>query len=138
MLLVTVLAGFHGGPARGALVGFWAGLLYDSLTTAPLGLHALVFPPIAVAVSSLERRLLRTTPFTDALGVAAAVGAGVAAVAVVGEIFGQASFDPESLGQRIAVASLFTAALAPLVNKVMIWAVAAGLPATIELRRDGD
>lgn len=138
MLLVTVLAGFHGGPTRGALVAFWAGLLYDSVTTAPLGLHALVFPPIAVAVSSLEQRMLRTTPFTDALGVATAVGAGVAAVAVVGEIFGQVSSDLESLGQRIVIAALFTTGIAPLVNKVMVWAVAAGLPVTVELRRDGD
>ena len=138
MLLVTVLAGFHGGPERGALVAFWAGLLYDSVTTAPLGLHALVFPPIAVAVSSLERRMLRSTPLTDGLGVVAAVGAGVAAVASVGEIFGQTSFGAESLGERILVAGIFTTAIAPFVNKVMIWAVAAGLPVTVELRRTGD
>ena len=138
MLLVTVLAGFHGGPERGAIVAFWAGLLYDSVTTAPLGLHALVFPLIAVAVSSLERRMLRSTSLTDALGVAVAVGAGVVTVAAVGEIFGQASFDFESLGKRVFIAALYTTTIAPLVNKVMVWAVAAGLPATIELRRDGD
>jgi len=99
MLLVTILAGIHGGPERGALVAFWAGLLYDSVTTAPLGLHALVFPSIAMAVSSLERRMLRNTLVTDALAVAAAVATGSAAVAAVGEIFGQASFDPGTLGR---------------------------------------
>jgi rod shape-determining protein MreD len=136
MLLVTILAGIHGGPERGALVAFWAGLLYDSVTTAPLGLHALVFPSIAMAVSSLERRMLRNTLVTDALAVAAAVATGSAAMAAVGEIFGQASFDPGTLGERILVSALLTTAVAAPVNRVVAWAAAAGLPVTIELRRD--
>ena len=136
MLLVTILAGFHGGPERGALVAFCAGLLYDSVTTAPLGLHALVFPPIAVAVSSLESRMLRSTLATDALGVGAAVAAGVAAVAAVGEIFGQSSFDSGTLGERALVSALLTTGVAAPVNRLMAWAAAAGLPAAIELRRD--
>ena len=124
MLLVTILAGIHGGPERGALVAFWAGLLYDSITTAPLGLHALVFPSVAMAVSSLERRMLRNTLATDAL-----------AVAAVGEIFGQASFEPGALGERILVSALLTTAVAAPVNRVVAWAATAGLPVPIELRR---
>ena len=81
MLLVTILAGIHGGPERGALVAFWAGLLYDSIPTAPLGLHALGFPSVAMAVSSLERRMLRNTLVTDALAVAASVAIGSTAAA---------------------------------------------------------
>ena len=59
MMLMAILAGFHGGPQRGAIVAFCAGLLQDSIAATPLGLHALVFPPLAVAVSSLEQRMLR-------------------------------------------------------------------------------
>ena len=44
MMIIAILAGFHGGPERGALVAFFAGLLQDSLVSVPLGLHALVFP----------------------------------------------------------------------------------------------
>lgn len=136
MLLVTILAGFHGGPERGAFVAFWAGLLYDAVTTAPLGLHALVFPPIAIAVSSLERRMLRSTLVTNGITVAIAVAAGTVAVAAVGEIFGQASFDPGTLGERTFISALITTAVAAPVNRVVAWAASAGLPVTIELRRD--
>ena len=135
MLLVTILTGIHGGPERGALVAFWAGLLYDSITTAPLGLHALVFPSVAMAVSSLERRMLRNTLVTDALAVAAAVATGSVAVAAVGEIFGQVSFEPGTLGARILVSALLTTAVAAPVNRVGAWAATAGLPVAIELRR---
>lgn len=136
MLLVTILAGFHGGPERGAFVAFWAGLLYDSVTTAPLGLHALVFPPIAIAVSSLEHRVLRSTRVTDAFAVAAAVATGTVAVAAVGEIFGQASFDPGTLGERTLISALLTTSVAVPINRVVAWAAAADLPVTVELRRD--
>lgn len=136
MLLVTILAGFHGGPNRGALIAFWAGLLYDSVTIAPLGLHALVFPSIAVAVSSLERRMLRSTLVTDGLAVATAVAAGVTAVAAVEAIFGQNSFDLRKLGERALISALFTTAVAIPVNRLVTWAAAAGLPVAIELRRD--
>ena len=47
MMLMAILAGFHGGPQRGAIVAFCAGLLQDSIAATPLGLHALVFPPLA-------------------------------------------------------------------------------------------
>ena len=73
LLLVAVLTGFHGGPERGAITAFFAGLLHDSIVGAPLGLHALVYPPLAVAVSSLELRMLRSTPVTGGLAVLAAV-----------------------------------------------------------------
>ncbi|SVC89068.1 uncharacterized protein METZ01_LOCUS341922, partial [marine metagenome] len=43
LLLVSVLTGYHGGPERGAITAFFAGLLHDSIVGAPLGLHALVY-----------------------------------------------------------------------------------------------
>ena len=79
--------------------------------------------------------MLRNTLVTDALAVAAAVATGSAAVAAVGEIFGQASLDLGTLGERILVSALFTTAVAAPVNRVVAWAAAAGLPMTIELRR---
>jgi hypothetical protein len=88
-----------------------------------------------MAVSSLERRMLRNTLATDALAVAAAVATGSTAVAAVGEIFGQASFDPGTLGERVLVSALLTTAVAAPVNRVVAWAATAGLPVTIELRR---
>ena len=57
LLLVSVLTGYHGGPERGAVVAFFAGLLHDAVTVTPMGLHALVYPSLAVATSHLEVRL---------------------------------------------------------------------------------
>ena len=54
LLLVTILAGYHGGPEHGAIFGFFASLFQDALTGAPFGLHAMVYSPLAVGVSSIE------------------------------------------------------------------------------------
>ncbi len=134
LLLVTVLAGYHGGPDRGAVVGFFAGLLHDSLVGAPLGLHALVFPPVAVAVSSLEQRMLRSTPLLDGLAVAAAVASGTAAASMAGLVFGQESVDAAALVERAVRAGVLTAVVAAPVNRVVRWSMAGSGPASIELR----
>ena len=36
LLLVSVLAGYHGGPERGAVVAFFGGLLHDAVTVLSL------------------------------------------------------------------------------------------------------
>jgi hypothetical protein len=41
MLLMGVCAGLAGGPSRGAVVGFFAGLLADVMLPGPLGISAL-------------------------------------------------------------------------------------------------
>ncbi len=134
MLLVAVLAGFHGGPERGALVAFSAGLLHDTIVPTPLGLHALVFPPLAVAVSSLEQRMLRSMPFTDALAVAVACAGGMLLVASVGRLFGLATLDPEVLTVRVPTAAVMTTVVALPVNRAVRWAVTGGLPPELRLR----
>ena len=60
LLLISVLSGYHGGPLRGAYVSFWSGLVNDCIVASPLGIHALIYPAIAVAVSNLC--LLYTSP----------------------------------------------------------------------------
>ncbi len=134
MMLMAILAGFHGGPQRGAIVAFCAGLLQDSIAATPLGLHALVFPPLAVAVSSLEQRMLRSTPATDALALAAATACGLTAVAMAGQVFGLATFDPDTVLERALVVTAITVAVAAPVNRAVRWAVTGGLPPDIQLR----
>ena len=86
MLLVSVLAGYHGGPERGAVIAFCAGLLHDSLTATPMGLHALVYAPLAVATSHLEVRLARSTrPFLGVGLVLALSITGALGVLMLGE-----------------------------------------------------
>jgi rod shape-determining protein MreD len=54
MLLVAIAAGLTGGPERGAIVGFAAGLLYDVTLHTPLGLSALVFALMGYAVGGRQ------------------------------------------------------------------------------------
>jgi len=134
MLVVAILAGFHGGPERGALVAFFAGLLQDSIMSAPLGLHALVFPPLAVAVSSLEQRMIRSTKLTDAVALLLAIACGMFMVAAVGLLFGLPPFDPAVLLVKALTVAALTTAVAPPVNRAVRWAVLGGLPPEIRLR----
>ena len=138
LLLVAILTGFHGGPERGAITAFFAGLLHDSIVGAPLGLHALVYPPLAVAVSSLELRMLRSTPVTGGLAVLAAVAAGQGLASVVGMLFGILGQTPQAFVRQAVLAGILTAVVAAPVNRVVRWAATGGLPGTIEIRRGAD
>ena len=135
LLLVAVLTGYHGGPERGAITAFFAGLLHDPIVGAPLGLHALVYPPLAVAVSSLELRMLRSTPVTDGIAVVAAVAAGQGLASVVGMMFGILGPTTDEFVRQAILAGILTGVVAAPVNRVVRWAATGGLPGTIELRR---
>ena len=69
LLLISVLSGYHGGPVRGAYVSFWAGLVNDCVVASPLGIHALIYPVIAVGVSSLEERFINERRMIRAFGI---------------------------------------------------------------------
>ena len=137
MLLVSVLAGYHGGPERGAVIAFCAGLLHDSLTATPMGLHALVYAPLAVATSHLEVRLARSTrPFLG-VGLAVAVAAGVLASVLAGGLFGLHDVDGPRLVRTAALAAVMSVAVAPPTSWAVRWAVTAGLPVDVDLRGSG-
>ncbi|MEC9394225.1 MAG: rod shape-determining protein MreD, partial [Actinomycetota bacterium] len=97
LLLVAVLAGHHGGPERGAVVAFFAGLLHDSVGVSPLGLHALAFTPVAAAVGHLSARLAAGARGLAALGLLAAVASGVGVAAAIGNLFGLHPVDGTTL-----------------------------------------
>lgn len=50
MLLTAIATGSVGGPNRGALYGFCAGLAYDLMLDTPFGLTALVYAVVGYAV----------------------------------------------------------------------------------------
>ena len=76
LLLVSILAGFHGGPEKGAVVDLCAGLLHDSIIAPPMGLHALVDASPAVAARNLEVRLPQSIPHSVPVRPAAAMAGG--------------------------------------------------------------
>jgi rod shape-determining protein MreD len=134
LLLVTVLVAFHGGPERGAWVGLAASLIQDALTGAPFGIHALIYAPLALGVSSLEDRTVGASSALNGLGLALVVASGSVLVSIAGLLFGQIAIPLETLGERALVAGFLTALIAKPVNEVIRWSVDGVVAGEIELR----
>src|SRR5580704_6282857 len=63
MILLPIVAGIAGGPARGASMGFTAGLVADLFLPTPFGLSALVGSVIGFGVGVATLPLDRTAPW---------------------------------------------------------------------------
>ena len=61
MVLLPIVAGIIGGPARGATIGFGTGLVSDLFLPTPFGLSALVGCLLGFGVELEEVRLDPTT-----------------------------------------------------------------------------
>ena len=132
LLLISVLSGYHGGPVRGAYVSFWAGLVNDCVVASPLGIHALVYPVIAVGVSSLEERFINERRMIRAFGIVVAIATGVILTAVVGDIFGESTFNTSSLPETAIVAGVMTTFFSKPFNSIVTWTVSSGMPTEIK------
>ncbi len=136
LLLVAILAGHHGGPERGAVVAFFAGLLYDSVGVSLLGLHALAFTPVAATVGHLSVRLAVGARGLRILGLLVAVMSGVVAAAMIGSIFGLHPISGPALLRTAFLAAAMTALVALPTNRIVRWAVTSGLPIELDVGRE--
>ena len=132
LLLISVLSGYHGGPIRGAYISFWSGLVNDCIVASPLGIHALIYPAIAVAVSNLEERFINEKPTVRAFGVVLAVATGVLLTAGVGHIFGEGTFNTSSLPETAIVAGVMTTFFSKPLSSIVKWAVSIGIPREVK------
>jgi rod shape-determining protein MreD len=126
MLLVAVAAAVAGGPDRGAMVGFAAGIAYDLLLTTPFGLSALAYCLIAYGVGSLQTgaAAVRSTRWLPAVTVAVGSAAGVALYAILGAVVGQESMVSPRLPTIMAVVAAVNLLLAVPVVGLLRWAMA--------------
>ena len=131
-MLISVLSGYHGGPLRGAYVSFWSGLVNDCIVASPLGIHALIYPAIAVAVSNLEERFINEKRAVRAFGVVLAVATGVLLTAGVGHIFGEGTFNTSSLPETAIVAGVMTTLFSKPLSSIVKWAVSIGIPREVK------
>ena len=132
LLLIAILSGYHGGPIRGAHISFWTGLVNDCVVASPLGIHALIYPVIAVSVSNIEeRRLIR------ALGLAVGVATGVILTAAVGSIFGEQIFNTTSLPETALIAGVITTVFSKPVSSVVNWTVSSGTSKEVKTHFSG-
>jgi rod shape-determining protein MreD len=125
MILLPIVAGIVGGPARGATMGFGAGLVADLFLPTPFGLSALVGSMIGfaagVATLALDRSALWLPPVA-ALGGSALYEL---SYAVIGSVIGQPQMLHVDIVRIVLVVSITNAVLAVPALRLVAWALPA-------------
>ncbi|KAA0236015.1 MAG: hypothetical protein JJLCMIEE_00670 [Acidimicrobiales bacterium] len=125
MLLLAIAAGLAGGPERGALVGFAAGLCIDLVLPAavsPLGMSALTFCIVGFVVGKIQTTIIRSAWWIPMLVTAAASAVGVVLYALIGEVLGRNTLGVSNFGVIVGVVALFNGILSPLAIRCVTWA----------------
>lgn len=122
MLLLGICAGLAGGPTRGAVIGFAAGLLVDAVMPGTLGISALSYAVVAFAVGSFRESVMSSTRSMDMLVVAAGSAAGVLLYALLSQLLGQRSLSDPRLLQIVGIVAVLNAVLCVPVLAVSRWA----------------
>lgn len=122
MLVLAVCAGLTGGPQRGAVVGFWAGLLFDLPRPHALGLSALAYCLVAFAAGAAQVVVLQSGRLISMAIVAVGCALGVLLFAVEGQFFGEDTLGNDQLVTIVLVAALVGAATSRLGLRVAGWA----------------
>jgi rod shape-determining protein MreD len=121
LLLLAIAAGVAGGPERGAVIGFLAGILADLFLQTPFGLSGLTYCLVGWGVGSFQTRILHATWWIPMLTAAAAAAVGVALFAALGAVVGQNQLISARLPTIIGVSALWAAILSPLFVRVARW-----------------
>ncbi len=119
--LLAVLAGLYAGAHRGAVFGFWIGLLYDIVLPSPLGLAALAAGVTAWVVGVGKEALISEGWGFTFLGAAFSTAAAVGLFAVVGEVFGESGNVSSDLWLIMAVVGLTSLVMSPAARLLMRW-----------------
>jgi rod shape-determining protein MreD len=126
LLLAAVAAGIAGGSERGAIAGFFIGLVADLFVQTPLGLCALTFCLVGFAVGAVQSSMIRSTwwitPITGFFGTAG----GVVLFGLIGTVIGQTQLVRPRLGIVALVVGLSSAVMALPVATLVGWAMSDG------------
>jgi len=123
MLLLPVAAGLVGGPERGAMFGFFTGLVVDLFLPTTFGLSALVGCLLGFSVGMATTGLVRSSWWLGPLVAAAATAAGLVAYAVLGALLGQPQELTVFLAPALAVATPAAVVAAIPVLRLVGWAL---------------
>ncbi len=123
MLLLPILAGIVGGPARGASMGFVTGLVSDLFLPTPFGLSALVGCLLGFAVGVATVALDRTAVWLPP--VAALAGSALYEVVypVLGSVLGQPQMLHVGVARIVVLVSVTNAVLALPAMRPVTWAL---------------
>jgi rod shape-determining protein MreD len=121
--LLPITAALLDGPETGAIVGFWAGLVFDLVLPTPFGLSALVGCLLGYATGSLTTAV---DPRAAWLKPVAALTGSVADMlfAVLGAILGQDQMVQINFLALFLVVGLSSIVLVLPVSRFMRWALA--------------
>jgi rod shape-determining protein MreD len=125
MILLPIVAGIAGGPARGATMGFGAGLTADLLLPTPFGLSALVGTLIGFGVGVLTLAVDRSAVWLAPLVAACASAVYEGLYAVLGSVLGQPQMLHVDLVRIIVVVAVTNAVLAIPAFRLVTWALPA-------------
>lgn len=111
LLLLAIAGGMSGGPQRGAVVGFVAGIGLDLMVLTPFGLSALAYLGVGFVVGFVHDSIIRSAPWIPVVVTVLASVAGVGLYVILGQLLGQQFRLPE-LARVMAVTSLLNGVLA--------------------------
>ena len=129
LLGLSATAGVIGGPERGALVGFFYGILFDLALVTPFGLSALTYSLVGFFVGLVKTSItVGQAWWLTMLLVSFGSAVGVLLFAVLGTLIGEPGWiQPELIRVAIVVGAV-NGLLAPLMVPVQRW--------TLRLKRD--
>ena len=122
MLLVAVAGGLVGGPVRGAVLGFAAGLAVDVFLRTPMGLSALVFTLVGYGVGIVSTGVLTPSWYLPVVTASIASAAGVVLYAFAGAMLGEPMLN-RRLVTIVSVVAVGNAVLAIPVIRAVTWAM---------------
>jgi rod shape-determining protein MreD len=125
MILLPIVAGLVGGPATGASMGFWAGLVADLFLPTPFGLSALVGCIIGFTVGITTLALDRTAGWLPPVVAFGASALYELIYAVLGSVLGQPQMIHVDLTRVVLVVAVVNAVLALPAMRLVGWALPA-------------
>ncbi|MEZ5320716.1 MAG: rod shape-determining protein MreD [Microthrixaceae bacterium] len=123
LVVLSVCAGLSGGPQRGAVVGFWLGILFDlPRPMHPLGISALAYLVVAALAGVAQAVVLQSGRLMSIVIVAACSVFGVLVFAVESAMFGGHAFANPQFGTILLTTALVGAVLARPGLRLAGWA----------------
>lgn len=124
LLGLAASAGVVAGPDRGAMVGFAAGLAYDTFLQSPIGLTALVYAAVAYATGVVQLQLASQTRRARMASVGLATTGGVVLWVGLAWVLDQAQVPALTLAKVAVVAGVVNAAWALAGTRLLAWVFA--------------
>jgi rod shape-determining protein MreD len=123
MLLLPITGGIVGGPARGASMGFVAGLASDLFLPTPFGLSALVGCLLGFAVGAATVALDRSASWLPPLAALAGSALYEVVYPVLGSVLGQPQMLHVGVARIVVLVSVTNAVLALPAMRLVAWAL---------------